>query len=444
MSPFDLRRGAPGSPALGSRAWLVVALALLGVGSGVRAEEPAAPESSVDPLWLWKDVMERFKEAGRLAAQKQFDETFAVLDRCARDYPAEPYGRWAERARGRLEWHISKRGIFDVNKRLASVCEMLFAREDAAALYTRALERGEDNRWGLLHQIAWCLAESGETEAAVKMYRARMGGPDAEQMRERYTKAIHLITERHKRPDDIEFIKGFVEARYGSTRRYSGPDRKDLPALAELTRILPLATDEEQRVEIYFLIIARLAALRDEQGTRAWEDRLLGEFPHNTDACAQVYVQRGQRAYKKKDLDEALAAYRAASTRYPDSDSHGIAQYNVGIVLKEQGKPAEAIAAFEKIFPSHVDDRDRGAHVMQTNRNYRHNAGLRISECYEAMGDYGKALDYACLARDKYPFVSWCATCLASAETDLNERISRLWWLRILHFVWPKKPSAGS
>ena len=54
----------------------------------------------------------------------------------------------------------------------------------------------------------------------------------------------------------------------------------------------------------------------------------------------------------------------------------------------------EAIVEFEKLFPSHVNDGDPGSHIMETNRNYRHQAALEISRIYEEMGRYDKALDY--------------------------------------------------
>jgi tetratricopeptide (TPR) repeat protein len=103
-----------------------------------------------------------------------------------------------------------------------------------------------------------------------------------------------------------------------------------------------------------------------------------------------------------------------------------MAQYNVGIVLKEREEYDEAIAEFFKLLSSNVDDRDPGADIMEAYRNYRHKAALRISECYEGKHDFRRAIEYALLARDKHQYHTWCGTCAKSAEDALTKRIERL------------------
>jgi tetratricopeptide (TPR) repeat protein len=111
---------------------------------------------------------------------------------------------------------------------------------------------------------------------------------------------------------------------------------------------------------------------------------------------------------------------------YPASKQYGIAQYKVGYILKEQGKHTEAIAEFEKLLRSTVSARDLGGDIMDAYKNFRHSAALQISECYEALGQPRKAYDYALLARDKYPYLTWCGTCAQSSAKEMQERINRL------------------
>ena len=99
---------------------------------------------------------------------------------------------------------------------------------------------------------------------------------------------------------------------------------------------------------------------------------------------------------------------------------------NAGIADREGGRHREAIAWFETLLGSGVCDRDPSPNLMEVYRNYRHRACLEISACYEALGETASALRYAVLARDSYPYQSWCVTCQRSAAKEVAERIGRL------------------
>src|SRR4051812_44421268 len=75
---------------------------------------------------------------------------------------------------------------------------------------------------------------------------------------------------------------------------------------------------------------------------------------------------------------------------------------------------------------SGVNDCDPSGNLMEAYRNYRHRACLEISMCHEEEGDREAALRYAVLARDRYPYRSWCGTCLMDSKATLRERIERL------------------
>ena len=197
-------------------------------------------------------------------------------------------------------------------------------------------------------------------------------------------------------------------------------------ALKELTRMLPHASNAKETVRLCQLIIKSLAALDDNLGVVAWEDKLLTEFKTDRDACAGVYVDRGGRAFEKKNFPEALTHFRMVCTEYIDSNWYGDAQYDVGLVLHEQQKYDEAVVEYAKLFPSHVNDYAVDPESSDELKNYRFKAAMRISECYEAKKDFSRALEYALLARDRYKFLSWCKTCLQTVKDNLDQRITQL------------------
>jgi hypothetical protein len=104
----------------------------------------------------------------------------------------------------------------------------------------------------------------------------------------------------------------------------------------------------------------------------------------------------------------------------------GVAIYNTGIHERDQGRYGEAITRFESLLGSCLDDRDPSGYLMEAYQNYHHQACLQMSVCYEALGDYPSALRIAVLARDAYPYQSWCGTCMMEAGQALKERIDRL------------------
>jgi tetratricopeptide (TPR) repeat protein len=144
------------------------------------------------------------------------------------------------------------------------------------------------------------------------------------------------------------------------------------------------------------------------------------------EAAANKLLRAGIDAYERADADEALERWQAVTARYPFTSAWGKAIFNTGMVYKEQHRYEEAIGHFERLFPSHVDDHESGAGLMEVYRNYRHRACLEISSCYEARGDYAAALHHARRAKTEYRYQSWCLTCRASAGRELAKRIECL------------------
>jgi hypothetical protein len=73
-----------------------------------------------------------------------------------------------------------------------------------------------------------------------------------------------------------------------------------------------------------------------------------------------------------------------------------------------------------------VNDLAPSGNLMSVYQNYRHRACWQLSACHEELGDFDAALQFALMARDRYPYQTWCGTCAAEARSALEERIERL------------------
>ncbi len=141
---------------------------------------------------------------------------------------------------------------------------------------------------------------------------------------------------------------------------------------------------------------------------------------------ADKKLEQGIAAFEAGDPDEAIRRWEEVVARYPYTSAWGPAVFNTGLAHRKQGRYREAIASFERLPDSSVNDLEPTGELMEAYRNYRHQACLQISGCYEDLGDYPSALRYALLARDRYPYRSWCGTCQMGADAALAARIKRL------------------
>jgi tetratricopeptide (TPR) repeat protein len=141
---------------------------------------------------------------------------------------------------------------------------------------------------------------------------------------------------------------------------------------------------------------------------------------------AKEELHQAWETYRNGRPEEALAGWERIVANHPGSSAWGASLYNLGLELKWQHRYPEAIAHFEKLLASRLDDREGTRNFMVTSQNYHHNACLQLSACYAAQKDRDGALRYAFLARDVYPYTSWCGTCEMHAEERVQRWIGRL------------------
>jgi tetratricopeptide (TPR) repeat protein len=141
---------------------------------------------------------------------------------------------------------------------------------------------------------------------------------------------------------------------------------------------------------------------------------------------ASAIVLQGINAYEEGSHDDAAQIWSRAIDGYPYTSAWGAATFNVGQYMRERHRYHEAILRFKSLLGSSLDDRDPSGYLMEAYQNYHHAACLQISASYEDLGNYRTALRYGVLARDRYPYQSWCGTCLSEAAESLDKQIKRL------------------
>jgi tetratricopeptide (TPR) repeat protein len=397
----------------------VLALAVMVLAKSSSAE--SVPSYSPPALTNWQKALITFRKVGRLIGQANYQQAQTELSRGATNLPA-PYGGMASQFLTRLESTLKQWPDQNDSRRkqtLVQLCAELHAYDDALRLAgKRSAEELEDDP-----VYAWRLLESGDTKAAAAEYKRKLDDEPVDMWRDYYRNQLRLIEQRPTNLTNVTFTLEFVKLHY-----LSGYEEKaDLfGALEELTRVLPQARTPKEAVTLHQAIIKTLSGLADDAGRDAWENKLLRDFATNTEACAGVHLARGLRAYAKKDYAVALVLLRKVCSEYPDSDAYGDAQFSIGTLFQDQQKYDEAIPEFTKLFTSKVNDYKIDPESSEDYPNYRHRAAMRISECYEAKKDFVRALENAELARDRYPILSYCKTCLKDTKESLDKRIARL------------------
>lgn len=195
-------------------------------------------------------------------------------------------------------------------------------------------------------------------------------------------------------------------------------------------RARPIVTlwqiEQLPQVEKHFL----LAALLEKKGDVRGQTLALLVIPHLPDvdaaSSAKALLAVGTAFHKFGDVWDAKKAWSRVRRQYRTTSTWPKAVFNLGFMEKKQRKYLEAVKYFDEILELSPNDKEPGGNIMAVYRNYSHRSALEISNCYEEMGKYRKALHYTRLAKTRYPYRSWCGTCLASSDGALNKRIANL------------------
>jgi tetratricopeptide (TPR) repeat protein len=137
-------------------------------------------------------------------------------------------------------------------------------------------------------------------------------------------------------------------------------------------------------------------------------------------------LEDGNAAFEAGDVLKAEARWTEIRECAPGYSEWPKAVFNLGLLEYRRDNLPQAIRYFDELLQSHPNDKEPGGNLMETNRNYSNRSAMAISQCYEAMGQFSAALQYAWLAKTKYRYYSWCGTCYSSANFAMNKRIAYL------------------
>lgn len=373
-------------------------------------------------LTNWLTARVTFQRAGAKIAEADLDPARAQLAAASTTLPA-PYNALAGKFVTQLETAAKLTNSTNNparSKALVDLCAALGAYDQALKLqagYYNPEELQDDPAY------PWRLFESGQTPAAAAEYRRRIKEEMVETFAAHYKTQLRLLNQRATNLNSAAFSLVLVKEHY--LRGFE--EKADIfGALQELHRVLALTKDSNDAVTVIAEIIARLNTLGDAAGRDAWEDAILTRYPQETAACANVYLDRGLRAFGIPDYATALPLFRKVCTDYSTTPAYGDAQYSLALIHQREGRFDEAIAEYQKIFPSQVRDHDLDVNKSDDCKNYRHRTALRLADCYEAKKDFAQALAYAEAARDKYLFVSYCKNCIRDNQANVARRIAEL------------------
>jgi tetratricopeptide (TPR) repeat protein len=189
-----------------------------------------------------------------------------------------------------------------------------------------------------------------------------------------------------------------------------GAQRASTPGRGALPTALPLV----------------IALLATQQCRGAVAGSITCPAQKQTNEALARFLDEGNAAYEAGDFARAEASWAGIRACAKGSADWPKAVFNLGLLESRRKNFPRAIAFFNEVLQSHPNDKEPGGNLTETNRNYSFRSAMAISECYEAMGAYRLALRYAWLAKTKYPYYSWCGTCLANANRGVNQRIAYL------------------
>lgn len=259
------------------------------------------------------------------------------------------------------------------------------------------------------------MVENARFADAADILEALLRRDMASDWREMLETRVRIVRKWAKEPMTIEdFRKFFVETGPWWFNQCSRP-------------IVMLWRDEHHPKSGKQLLLAELLGRVNDQNGQILALLAVPEIPDvGEQAAADALLGAGNALYRTGQHAEAetqwtrAVAYRGATTAEPK------ALFNLGVLEKEQGHYQKAIDHFTGVLNASPNDREPGAHIMEAYRNYSHRCALEISYCHTAMGAHKEAFRYAWLAKNRYPYLSWCGTCASSEARALNMKIARL------------------
>lgn len=105
--------------------------------------------------------------------------------------------------------------------------------------------------------------------------------------------------------------------------------------------------------------------------------------------------------------------------RKPDTDRLLLEASNA---LQADGRDGEALTVLMMVLEGKNEPTDRLSYAD----NSKHAACKKLSDIHERRGELSKALEFAMMARDKYPYSDWCGVMAMSVQMEADRRVASL------------------
>jgi tetratricopeptide (TPR) repeat protein len=176
------------------------------------------------------------------------------------------------------------------------------------------------------------------------------------------------------------------------------------------TRRLSLPPARKQH--IYRQIGELLQQEDDAAGDRAWTRLAEQPDPRNIDPSSKGLVALAHETYRKGDYAAALALDRRVVALGPNDPLYGTALFNCGVCLDELGHPDEAVATFQTLIGSDVNDAEPTGSIMRPHQKYRSAAAKRLAQIEMHRGNYDRAIHWLVRGQFDFHVPFGCGSCV--------------------------------
>ena len=293
---------------------------------------PAAP-GSARGLTNWLVAVSSFRKAGALIGHQKISEAKAELSSGTTNL-ASPYKSLAAEYLSGLDSALKLSTNQSDPRRLKALialCTGMTAYEAALRLQTGTNANATADDLTDDELYAWRLFGSGDTKAALAEYKRRLEREPVEFWQDYFREQIQLLEKRPAALTNAQLAIETTREHYLKNLESQG----DLfGALSELTRVLPYAKSAQEAIPVYQLIFKCLARLEDESGREAWQDKFLADYKSDPEVCAMVYVDRGQKAYLRKDMNASEAFFRRVCNDYANSSLYAAYKIRINMLIR--------------------------------------------------------------------------------------------------------------
>ncbi|WP_088339526.1 tetratricopeptide repeat protein [Robiginitalea sediminis] len=133
-------------------------------------------------------------------------------------------------------------------------------------------------------------------------------------------------------------------------------------------------------------------------------------------------------AYYDGEYWTALMGFERFMETYPGSEFRPRAEFNRACLLRELGKPDQAIAAFKAIMRSDFDEYEPYGGIMEQYALYKNRSAGHLAELYLELEDYDQAAAYVYQYDKVYPYQHFCGNELSANEIFTATLYARVYY----------------